>query len=76
MASRLEAATKQYGVPLLLSEALHSLLTEDVKTLCREVDRVTVKGSNQPIRLYTVDIDCDGLEPKEGKFNEHLLKYR
>jgi hypothetical protein len=31
MASRLEAATKQYGVPLLISGALHDIFTEDIK---------------------------------------------
>lgn len=45
MASRLEAATKQYGVPLLVSGAFYSVLTKEVQELCREIDRVTVKGS-------------------------------
>lgn len=45
MSSRLEAATKQYGVNLLISGALFDILTRDVKSLCREVDTVTVKGS-------------------------------
>ena len=30
MASRLEAATKQYGVPILISGPLHDLLSPDV----------------------------------------------
>ena len=37
-------------------------------SLCREIDRVTVKGSNLPIRLYTVDMDYENLEPKVGKY--------
>jgi class 3 adenylate cyclase len=45
MAARLEAATKQYGVPLLVSGALHDCFSEDIKMLCREIDTVTVKGS-------------------------------
>lgn len=45
MSSRLEAATKQYGVAILVSGALHDIFTEDIKLLCREVDTVTVKGS-------------------------------
>ena len=68
MASRLEAATKQYGVPILISEALYSIMTPEICSLQREIDRVTVKGSNQPIRLYTVDMDTENLEPKVGKF--------
>jgi len=59
MAARLEAATKQFGVPLLLSDAFVSLLSPTVRRRVREIDCVTVKGSNQPIGLYTMDIDAD-----------------
>lgn len=45
MASRLEAATKQYGVPILVSGPLYNIFSDDIKLLCREVDTVTVKGS-------------------------------
>jgi len=45
MASRLEAATKQYGVALLISGSLFDICTDDIKLLCREIDTVTVKGS-------------------------------
>ena len=43
-------------------------MTPEICSLQREIDRVTVKGSNQPIRLYTVDMDTENLEPKVGKF--------
>lgn len=59
MAARLEAATKQYGVPLLISGALHDCFSEDIKMLCREIDTVTVKGSIQPMRLFTVDMEFE-----------------
>ena len=59
MAARLEAATKQFGVPLLLSEAFVSLLSPAIRQRVRQIDCVTVKGSNQPIGLYTFDIDAD-----------------
>ena len=68
MASRLEAATKQYGVPLLVSGALHDVFTEEIKMLCREIDTVTVKGSLQPVRLFTVDLDFEGLHEKRDRF--------
>ena len=67
MASRLEAATKQYGVCLLVSGALHEIFTDEIKKICREVDTVTVKGSVIPIRLFTVDIDFDGLSEKKDR---------
>jgi len=56
LSSRLEAATKQYGVPILLSGEMHGLMSDEVKSLCRLIDRVTVKGSNAPMYLYTYDV--------------------
>lgn len=64
MAARLEAATKQYGVPLLVSGSLHDILSDEIKHVCREIDTVTVKGSIQPMRLFTVDMDFDDMEEK------------
>jgi len=49
MASRLEAACKQFGVKMLLSDVLYERLTPEMKKYCRNIDRVTVKGSNKPI---------------------------
>ena len=49
MASRLEYATKQYGVPLLVSGPFQKLCTDEIKAYLRGVDTVTVKGSILPI---------------------------
>lgn len=57
MASRLEAATKQFGVNLLISENLYDILTPGLQSFCRNIDRVTVKGSNKPLKLYTIDMN-------------------
>lgn len=56
MAARLETASRQYGVPLLMSNCFHELLATPVQRLCRKLDVVTVKGSEQPIGLYTYDV--------------------
>jgi len=56
MASRLEAATKQYGVPVLLSgDFVDQLKLPTHKKSCRKLDNVKVKGSAVPIMLYTCD---------------------
>jgi len=57
MAARLEAATKQFGVPLLISGSIYEVCTSETRKMLRRIDRVTVKGSNQPIDLYTCDVD-------------------
>ena len=56
VSARLEAATKQYGVSLLLSEAFYSELTQARQGHCRPLDRVTLKGSAVPMNLYTYDV--------------------
>eukprot|EP00241_Pyramimonas_parkeae_P004274 CAMPEP_0114238114 /NCGR_PEP_ID=MMETSP0058-20121206/7752_1 /TAXON_ID=36894 /ORGANISM="Pyramimonas parkeae, CCMP726" /LENGTH=849 /DNA_ID=CAMNT_0001350203 /DNA_START=611 /DNA_END=3157 /DNA_ORIENTATION=- len=59
MAARLEAATKQFGTPLLLTEDFANILTPNTRAKCRQIDRVTVKGSIQPMGLFTYDVDVD-----------------
>jgi class 3 adenylate cyclase len=49
MASRLEAATKQFGVPLLVSGNLCAIMTSKARSHLRQIDRVTVKGSIEPL---------------------------
>ncbi len=67
IASRLETATKQFGVNLLISGKLYNLFTDEMKAICRYVDCVTVKGSSEPIHLYTIDINCNVTQQKEEK---------
>lgn len=38
------------------------LLSPRVRALVRQVDCVTVKGSRQPMGLYTYDVACEGLD--------------
>lgn len=70
MASRLEAATKQYGVPLLLSGAMYRLFSRETKQECRQIDRVTVKGSIDPIDVFTCDIDTSVLRPETTRVED------
>lgn len=50
LASRLEGLTKAYGVNILISEETRNAVGD--KFLCRELDRVRVKGKQVPIRIY------------------------
>jgi hemerythrin len=62
LASRLESLTKTYGVPLLISEhVLYSLEKPELHDI-RFVDRVRVKGKEQPQSVYEVfDADAPAL---------------
>jgi class 3 adenylate cyclase len=57
LAARLEAATRQYGVTILLSGELYSCLSSELQQICRLIDIVKVKGSNKPLELYTVHVN-------------------
>ena len=75
MASRLEAATKQFGVPLLISSELQEVFSEEMKMFTRYIDRVTVKGSSNPIGLYTVDMDYENLPRSKGEDAYNFTKF-
>ena len=53
----LESSTKEYGVPLLFSEAFYKLLSPTVKRLCRQVDRIQHGVSKDPMGLFIYDFD-------------------
>ncbi len=62
LTSRLEAATRQFGVDILFSGKIHDMLTtKKIKDYCRHVDTVTVKGSINPMRFYTIDYNLQNL---------------
>jgi len=75
VASRLQAATEQFGVWVLISHFMIALCSKDVGQLCRLIDHVTVKGSKQPTRLYTLDIDYMQLQ-LEFKSMDKVIKNR
>ena len=67
IAARLESASRQFGVSLLISGVLYEILSDEMKSLCRFVDCVTVKGSVLPLDLYTIDINYNVRPQKESK---------
>mmetsp|Transcript_13971 Transcript_13971/g.15423 ORF Transcript_13971/g.15423 Transcript_13971/m.15423 type:complete len:362 (-) Transcript_13971:23-1108(-) len=62
LASRMESATKQYGVPILLTEQIWDLLSNQTKEYTRRIDRVVAKGTRKPINIYTCNIDRNNLD--------------
>jgi class 3 adenylate cyclase len=70
IAARLEAATRQYGVNLLISGEVYDNLSPCLKDICRKIDIVKVKGSNKPLHIYTVDVNLENL--KVGKKKKQM----
>jgi class 3 adenylate cyclase len=64
MAARLETSSKQYGVPLLMSQNFYELMSDEGRSYCRRLDVITVKGSEVPIGIYTYDVQQNQLFAK------------
>lgn len=62
MASRMMSACKQYGVTVLLSQAVEELLSKPARSKLRHLDTVYVKGSNVAQRIYTYDARYEGVD--------------
>ncbi|HEY0960935.1 MAG TPA: adenylate/guanylate cyclase domain-containing protein [Pseudomonadales bacterium] len=78
LGSRLEGITKAYGVKLLIGEHTYAGLTG---ILCRQVDKVQVKGKEEPICIYqplcTFDEASDALKALVEEYHRaygHYLK--
>ncbi len=52
LASRLEGATKKYGVEMLICEATYKQIQDQF--YCREIDTILVKGRKTPTKVYSV----------------------
>ena len=67
IAARLESASRQFHIPILISGVLYNLLSDEMKDLCRFVDCVMVKGSELPLDLYTIDVNLNIKTQNEKK---------
>ena len=63
MSARMMAATRQFGVSILMTERFHEVMTDEAKIQCRKIDVVTVKGSAVPMPIYTYDTLQDQVFP-------------
>jgi adenylate cyclase len=77
IASRLEGITKQYGADIIIGDGTRKLLSGFV---LREVDRVRVKGKDEPVTIYEplgLEEQVDPARQDEIKiWNQALRLYR
>jgi len=55
----LESSTKEYGVPVLMSEPFWKLLSPELKAYTRQVDHIKKSASDEVTGLYTYDVNPD-----------------
>ncbi|MCC3408254.1 MAG: GAF domain-containing protein [Microcoleus sp. PH2017_10_PVI_O_A] len=69
LSSRLEQLTKEYGCDIILSEFTYNLCRERIWV--RELDKVRVKGKNQPVGIYELlQISSEPLDAETVRFLE------
>ncbi len=77
LASRLEAAGKDYGVSLLVSEAVYNQVKNHV--FARKMDLIRVKGKNEPVTIYEIISDTDelprGVKDSAALYEQGLNQY-
>jgi adenylate cyclase len=75
LGSRLEGATKEYGVDLLISDVVQQRVASHF--ICRSVDLVRVKGKTKPVEVFTV-LGPHETTPPRGleSFEEGMRRYR
>ena len=75
LAARLEAATKQFGVHILVSGVLVKIMTSRTATYLRHIDTVTVKGSVEPVEMWTIDLSPDDLDVEKPPKKQQSRQY-
>jgi len=77
LGSRLEGLTKQYGVEIIISELTRLAVPEYA---CRELDRVRVKGKDEPIAIFEPVALGSDVSPEESdeleRHHEALRRYQ
>ena len=78
LASRLESVNKEYGTTILISE--NTMRMADRVVECREVDRIIVKGTSEPVQIHELIATSGYLseewEQRRTRYGQALDAYR
>jgi adenylate cyclase len=77
LASRLEGITKEYQIQIVISEGTYRDVAD--KFVCRELDKIKVKGKNQPVNIYEllgVAAEKSQFQSLIGAFETAMVAYR
>jgi len=71
MSDRLEAASKVYGTPLIMSEWFVGLLSPKAQSFLRRLDCIKVRGCSVPFTVYTFDVKAFPQAFAEPQYDEY-----
>ena len=78
LAARLEGACKEYGIRMLISNSTRQHTENDF--LVREIDLITVKGKDEPTRVFEPIVEMEASSPllkqMTERFSAALAAYR
>jgi adenylate cyclase len=77
LASRLEGITKLYQIQIVISEGTYRQVADQF--VCRELDKIKVKGKNQPVNIYElldVAAEKSKYESLLTRFESAMTAYR
>lgn len=74
IAADLEAATKGYGIPLLISGTLMDCCSNYAWRHCRQIDNVVLAGSVIQLKLYTFELDIMAVKPGPTDYNRAIIR--
>ena len=72
LAARLEAAAKDYGVNILISESFENRVNDQFIT--RKLDLVRVKGKSEPVTLYELVAEKGSLTDEKMKLLDEFSR--
>mmetsp|Transcript_18173 Transcript_18173/g.42486 ORF Transcript_18173/g.42486 Transcript_18173/m.42486 type:complete len:993 (+) Transcript_18173:314-3292(+) len=61
IAGSVELATLVYGVPIVVSQSVVDMCSSEMASKCRLIDCVIIRGSTDPMMLYSLDLDYSAL---------------
>lgn len=71
LASRLEGANREYRTGIMVSQRTHELVKDRI--IGRELDRITVKGRNEPVTVF--ELLCSRDHPQADETERFLERY-
>ena len=69
LASRLEGINKEYHTQIVINETTYRQVADQF--VCRDLDKIRVKGKNQPVNIY----ELLGVAAERPKFESLLVNF-